>query len=227
VRLAREFDVRVHIVHVACGEAADIIGRARDAGVRITAETCPHYLSFAAEEIPAGATEFKCAPPIRDARQRVALWNALHADVLDSVATDHSPSPGWMKCRGDFASAWGGIASLELSLRVTWTAAGQSRHDAADDDATLRSLARWMSHAPARLAGLSKKGRIAAGCDGDLAIFDPGAEGTVDPMLLEQRQKLTPYAGRRLRGMVTATFRGGECVWQDGALLRPGGGRLL
>jgi allantoinase len=227
VRLARQFDVRVHIVHVACAEAADIIGRARKAGVRITAETCPHYLSFTAEEIPEGATEFKCAPPIRDARHRLALWQALRANVLDSVATDHSPSPGWMKCRGDFASAWGGIASLELSLRATWTAAGKSLHDASDDDGILLSLARWMSDAPARLAGLSQKGRIAAGCDGDLAIFDPEAEGPVDPMLLEQRHKLTPYAGQRLRGMVTATFRRGECVWQDGALVCAGGGRLL
>jgi allantoinase len=227
VRLAREFDVRVHIVHVACAEAADIIRRAREAGVRITAETCPHYLSFAADEIPEGATEFKCAPPIRNGRHRLALWQALRANVLDFVATDHSPSPDWMKCRGDFASAWGGIASLELSLRAMWTAAGKSCHDASDDDAVLGSLARWMSDAPARLAGLPQKGRIAAGCDGDLAIFDPEAEGTVDPALMEQRHKLTPYAGRRLRGLVTVTIRRGECVWQGGTLLRACGGRLL
>jgi allantoinase len=108
-----------------------------------------------------------------------------------------------------------------------WTAADRSCHDASDDDAVLGSLARWMSDAPARLAGLSQKGRIAAGCDGDLAIFDPEAEGTVDPALMEQRHKLTPYAGQRLRGLVTATIRRGECVWQGGTLLRACGGRLL
>ena len=121
VRLAREFNARVHIVHVACAEAADEIAQAKGQGVPITAETCPHYLTFAAEDIRDGATEFKCAPPIREAHHREALWDALQRGVLDLVATDHSPAPPAMKCPGDFMRAWGGIASLELSLPATWT----------------------------------------------------------------------------------------------------------
>src|SRR4029453_14640138 len=121
-RLAKEYGGRAHIVHVASAEAADEVARAKADGVSITAETCPHYLSFAAEEIPGGATEFKCAPPIREGRHRDGLWDALDRGVLDLVATDHSPAPASMKCRGDFMRAWGGIASLEVSLAAVWTA---------------------------------------------------------------------------------------------------------
>src|SRR5206468_7038625 len=129
IRLAREFRTHVHIVHVAAAEAVDELAQAQAGGVAITAETCPHYLSFAAEEIPRGATEFKCAPPIREARHRDALWNALDRGVLGLVATDHSPAPPALKCPGDFLRAWGGIASLELSLSATWTGlAARPRH---------------------------------------------------------------------------------------------------
>ncbi len=121
VRLAREFGTHVHIVHVACAEAVEVIAGAKAAGVAITAETCPHYLTFAAEDIPDGATEFKCAPPIRGSTHRAALWAALRSGALDLVATDHSPAPPAMKPRGDFARAWGGIASLECALAAMWT----------------------------------------------------------------------------------------------------------
>jgi allantoinase len=244
VRLSREYGAHVHIVHVASREAADELARAKSEGVRITAETCPHYLTFAAEEIPDGATEFKCAPPIREAAQREALRDALRSGTLDLVATDHSPAPPTLKCPGDFARAWGGIASLELSLAATWTTlnaqlstlsrrAESSAFDVessalnVESSAALCALAAWLSERPAALAGLSaRKGRIAVGSDADLMIWDPDAEMTVDPMTLQQRHQLTPYAGRRLRGVVTTAMVRGERVWEAGQV-RSGRGRLL
>jgi allantoinase len=175
-------------------------------------------LTFAAEDIPAGATEFKCAPPIRESTHRAALWAALRSDVLDLVATDHSPAPPAMKPRGDFARAWGGIASLECALAAVCTA----------NPVTAADVARWMSAAPARLAGLeSRKGRIAPGWDADLVVWDPARVVTIDPQRLQQRHKLTPYAGRALRGAVTATFLRGERIWDDGALVAGARGHLL
>ena len=259
IRLAREFGTRTHIVHVACAEAVEEISRAKLDRVPITAETCPHYLTFAGEEIAEGATEFKCAPPIRHSHHREALWSGLHSGALDLVATDHSPAPPALKCRGDFVRAWGGIASLEMSLAAVWTRSAESLalhhtevalhdtaaalhdtavalHDTAvalHDTAVARAfqasvckITRWMCAAPARLAGLSRKGRIAAGCDADLLVFDPDAEWIVDPARLQQRHKLTPYAGRRLRGAVRTTFLRGVRVWDDGRLVREGAGRL-
>jgi len=218
VRLAREFGTHVHIVHVACAEAVEVIAGGRAAGVAITAETCPHYLTFAAEDIPDGATEFKCAPPIRGSTHRAALWAALRSGALDLVATDHSPAPPAMKPRGDFARAWGGIASLECALAAMCTG----------NRVTASDLARWMSAAPARLAGLeSRKGRIAPGWDADLVVWDPVRSVTVDPQRMQQRHKLTPYAGRSLSGAVTATFLRGERIWDDGALVAGECGQLL
>jgi allantoinase len=228
VELAREFGARVHIVHVASAEAAEEIARAKDDGVGISAETCPHYLTFAAEQIADGATEFKCAPPIRESRQREALWEMLERGVLDFVATDHSPAPPSMKCPGDFIRAWGGIASLEMSLAAVWS--GVTRRAAAPNRSasTTLALAQWLSERPAALAGLdAQKGRIAPGHDADLVIWDPAAEFTVDPSQLQQRHKITPYAGQRLRGRVKTTFVRGTQVWDDGRLVRAGSGQLL
>jgi allantoinase len=238
VRLARECGARVHIVHVASAEAANEVARAKADGVAVTAETCPHYLTFAAEEVPDGATEFKCAPPIREARHRHALWNALASGTLDLVATDHSPAPPALKCPGDFMRAWGGIASLELSLAAVWTAhqvsslKSQLSESRGVETSKLRvdlcSVADWMSGAPARLAGLDdRKGRIALGYDADFAVWDPDAEWTVEASQLQQRHKLTPYAGRRFRGLVRTTFVRGTRVWDDGRLVAGASGEWL
>jgi len=221
IDLAAAFSVPVHIVHVAAAGAVAEIARARERGVPITAETCPHYLTFGAGDIPDGATVFKCAPPIRDASHRDALWDGLKRGALDLVATDHSPSPPALKCGLDFFDAWGGIASLELSLAVMWTGAHARGFTPAD-------LARWMSASPARLARFaSRQGVIEAGGDADLVIWDPDAEFTVDPARLQQRHKLTPYAERRLRGVVRTTLVRGERVWDEGRLVRTSGGRVL
>jgi allantoinase len=209
--LTLETGCRVHVVHLSCAAALDRIERARRAGARVTVETCPHYLTFAAEEIPDGATAYKCAPPIRERENREGLWHGLARGAIDLVASDHSPAPPTLKRidSGDFLAAWGGIASLELSLAATWTGARARGHG-------LSALARWMAQRPARLAGLHRKGRLAPGYDADLVVFDPDAEWIVDASHLHQRHPLTPYAGLALRGRVLRTFVRGVCVYENG-----------
>jgi allantoinase len=180
---------------------------ARAAGVRVTAETCPHYLTLAAEDIPDGATEYKCCPPVRGAANRDALWAGLAAGDLDCVVSDHSPCVPDLKRRdtGDFGAAWGGIASLQIALPVLWTEARRRGH-------TLADVVRWQAAAPARLAGLARKGRIAAGCDADFAVFAPDAPFAVDPARLAHRHPVTPYAGRPLTGVVRAAYLHGQPI---------------
>jgi allantoinase len=209
VRLCREFGAPIHVVHVASIEALRVLADARAEGLPMTAETCPHYLSFCAEEIADGATQFKCAPPIRERAHREALWRALDDGLLDLVATDHSPCPPEMKVEGSFLQAWGGIASLELSLAATWTAASQR-------GLGLERLAEWLSAAPARLAGLADRGSIAPGNRADFVLWDPDAEFVVDQSRLRQRHKRTPYHGRTLRGRVLETYVGGRLVYREG-----------
>ena len=210
--LAAEFATRVHVVHVASADVLPLLTAARGAGVAVTAESCPHYLSFDSAGIADGATEFKCAPPIRDRSHQEKLWEALRTGGIDQVVSDHSPCPPTLKRRdvGDFFQAWGGIASLELGLPAMWTAMHSRSF-------TLTQLGQWMAAAPAQLAGLTgQKGRIAPGHRADLVMFDPDASFLVDAERLHQRHKLTPYAGRTLRGRVHATYHAGELIFVDG-----------
>ena len=198
----------VHIVHLSSASSLDVVRTARARGLPLTVETCPHYLTFAAENIPDGATEYKCAPPIRDEAERDALWEALIAGDIDLIASDHSPCPPEMKqTEGDFFSAWGGIASLQLSLSAVWTGA-RAR------GLKPERIAQWMSAAPARLAGLhGRKGALAPGYDADIVLWDPDARFVVNPMELLHRHKVTPYAGRELFGKVSATYVGGRRIF--------------
>ncbi len=212
IRLAREFGVRVHIVHLSSSDALPCLRQAKQSGVRITAETCPHYLAFAADDIPDGSTQFKCAPPIRERGNRERLWTALGDGTIDLVANDHSPCPPEMKLAadGDFMRAWGGISSLQLSLPVMWTEARRRGYG-------FEQLVRWMCKAPAELAGLEhRKGSIAEGGDADLVIWNPEASFQVDPAQLHHRHKLTPYAGQTLSGVVQTTFVRGNKVYDGG-----------
>ena len=223
VRLSREFGTRIHIVHLACGEAVDVVRHARTEGLPVSGETCPHYLTFAAEEIPDGATAFKCAPPIREGAQRHSLWSALDEGAIDLVATDHSPAPPSTKCvaEGDFLRAWGGIASLQIGLAACWTTARQR-------GIQFERLVRWMSEAPARLAGLyGAKGTIAPGADADLVVWDPDARVEMNSAVLYHRHPLTPYAGMTLRGAVHTTFLRGEVVFREGELLPGARGKVI
>jgi allantoinase len=225
IRAAAATRARAHIAHLAAGECAALIGSARAAGIALSAETCPHYLVFTAEEVPAGHTEFKCCPPVRYAANREALWRALGAGVIDCVVSDHSPCPPALKDveSGDFRTAWGGISSLQIGLPAVWTGARRRGHSLAD-------VAGWMAAFPASLAGLPAKGRIAAGCDADLVAFDPSASFTVRGASLRHRHPLTPYEGRTLTGVVSRVWLGGVEVSADGEprgrLLRRGGGTL-
>jgi allantoinase len=198
---------RAHIVHLSAAECVAMIAGAKAAGIRLTAETCPHYLYFAAEQVPDGATEFKCCPPIRDAVNREALWRGLETGVIDCVVSDHSPCPPELKAfgSGDFGAAWGGIASLQLGLSAMWTVARRRGR-------TLDEVVRWMSTAPARLAGLPAKGALAVGRDADLVAFDPDEVYTVDPARLLHRHQVTPYAGRTLTGRVRQTWLRGTAL---------------
>jgi len=205
---------RAHILHLSAAGALAPLAEARRAGARVSAETCPHYLSLAAEEVADDATEFKCCPPIRSAANRDGLWRALADGLIECVVSDHSPCPADLKA-GDFASAWGGIASVQLGLRVVWTQARARGH-------TLSDVAGWMARGPADLVGLRHKGRIEVGADADLVAFDPDASAVVDASDLHHRHPVTPYAGRTLRGSVVRTWLRGEVV--DGSTPR---GRLL
>ena len=209
ISLCREFGAHIHIVHLAAADALPMVRDARAEGLPITVETCPHYLTFAAEEIADGTTLLKCAPPIRARVHREALWQALRDGDIDLVATDHSPCPPSMKGEGDFLAAWGGIASLELSLAATWTGASAR-------GLSIERLAGWLSAEPARLASLTTRGAIEPGREADFVIWDPGAVFTVDERLLRQRHKRTPYAGLSLRGRVMETWVGGRVVYREG-----------
>jgi allantoinase len=223
IRLAKEYHLELHIVHLATPDALPDLAHARRDGVRVTVETCPHYLTFAAEEIADGDTALKCAPPIRASVCREGLWNGLVASDIDLIATDHSPAPPPLKAldTGNFLDAWGGISSLQLGLAVVWTgmrARGLS----------LECAARWLAKGPARLAGLdARKGAIAAGYDADLVIWDPAVSTVIDGASLYHRHPVTPYSGRRLQGRVTTTLLAGQVVYHDGECRGKPRGRLL
>jgi allantoinase len=223
VRLCRETGARVHIVHHSSAESLGILKEARDNGLPITVETCPHYLTFAAEEISDGLTQFKCCPPVRDAANREMLWTGLKDGIIDMVVSDHSPCPPDMKAldTGDFMQAWGGISSLQLRLPVMWTQAHAR-------GISLGTLVEWLCRGPARLLGFaSRKGSITSGSDADLVIWDPEESFTVESELLLHRHKVTPYLGQTLKGVVQATYVRGLKVFDRGRFAPEPQGRFV
>src|SRR6266852_6348480 len=212
ISLCREYKFRVHIVHLSASSALVELCAARAEGLPVSVETCPHYLYFYAEEIPDGATLCKCAPPIRSRDNREEWWRGWKDGIIDLVATDHSPCPPALTRldEGSFKTAWGGISSLSLALPVMWTEASHRGFGLTD-------LTRWMCEEPARLAWCSaRKGRIAEGFDADFVIFEPDAEFVVTEDRLHYRYPLSPYLGKRLRGVVKATYLRGQPVFSSG-----------
>ena len=223
LELARRYSVRVHIVHVSAQDVLPFLLYAKETRLPVSAETCPHYLAIDAEQIQPGATEFKCAPPIRGKANREQLWAALQDGTLDMIVSDHSPCPPPMKQKetGDFISAWGGVASLELGASVIWS---EMRKRALP----IELLCRWMADGPARLAGLQRtKGRIAPGCQADFVVVDPDQYFSVDPKKLKQKHPVTPYAGRTLHGKICATYLRGQLIFADGEIVGGATGKLL
>ena len=234
--LCRQTGARTHIVHHSAASALPLLAAAKAQGLPLSAETCPHYLHFVAERIPDGATAFKCAPPIRDAANREALWKALAAGTLDFVASDHSPCSPSLKAmepgmemgglgptgeKADFVAAWGGVSGLQLALPVIWSEAHARGH-------SLVQIVRWMCEGPARLAGFTgRKGTIAAGADADLVVFDDAGTTTITAATVHHRHKVTPYSGETLRGAVHATYLRGQRVAENGKAIATELGALL
>ena len=211
ISLCREYKFHLHIVHLAATQALPVLRAARLEGLTVSVETCPHYLHFQAEAISRGATQFKCAPPIRGAENRQQLWNALKEGTIDLVATDHSPCPAEMKhvAEGNFRNAWGGIPGLSVALPVMYT-------EARARGFSLMDIARWMAEAPAKLAGCQRnKGKIAPGCDADLVVFDEDGDFVVTTERLHHRHAFSPYLGEKLKGQVKATYVRGRLVFAD------------
>jgi len=215
---ARWTGARVHVLHLSSSDALPMLASARRDGVRVSVETCPHYLTFEAEEVPDGATQFKCCPPIREAENRELLWEGLRHNLIDIVVSDHSPCTAELKHldTGDFGTAWGGIASLQVGLPAVWSGARRRGHSLAD-------VVGWMATGPARLAGLTHKGSVALGKDADLCVFAPDATFVVDARRLAHRNPVTPYDGRALSGVVRQTWLRGRRIDVTG----PPAGRLL
>ncbi len=223
VELCRQTGARAHVLHLSSSDALPMIRSARADGLSLTAETCPHYLTFAAEDIPDGATQFKCCPPIRESDNRELLWGGLADGTIDLVVTDHSPCPVELKAldSGDFGAAWGGIAGLQLGLAAVWSGARRRGHPLVD-------VVRWMAQGPSGQAGLTTKGSIAVGNDADFAVFAPDDTFVVDPARLHHKNQVTAFAGDALTGVVRQTWlRGapldiGQDAQPQGRLLRRG-----
>ncbi|MDQ8705511.1 allantoinase AllB [Streptomyces sp. LHD-70] len=218
IETAKRLDARVHVLHLSSSDALPLIAAAKAEGVKLTVETCPHYLTLTAEEVPDGASEFKCCPPIREGANQDLLWQALADGTVDCIVTDHSPSTADLKT-DDFATAWGGISGLQLSLPAIWTAARERGH-------SLDDVVRWMSARTSELVGLDQKGAIEAGRDADFAVLAPDETFTVDPAGLQHRNKVTAYAGKTLHGVVKSTWLRGQRIHAGGEFTVPSG-RLL
>ena len=213
IRAARDTGGHVHVCHLSDADALATLHEARASGVDVTVETCPHYLTFAAEDVEDGNTLYKCAPPIRERENRDRLWRGLHDGDIDLVASDHSPCPPSWKAldTGDFLQAWGGISGLQLGPTLTWSVARTHSADLSD-------LSRWWSMRPAQLAGvLDRTGTLEVGKQADVVVLDAHHVHTVRSESLHHRHKLTPYLGRSVHGLVRATYVRGQLVYRHDA----------
>lgn len=223
IRLCREFNCRIHVVHLSSAGSIAQIAAAKKEGLPLTVETGQHYLYFNAEDIKDGQTAVKCAPPIREKENNDQLWEALQSGIIDFVATDHSPAPPDLKQMetGDFMQAWGGISSVQFALPVLWTAAKER-------GCLPQQMAKWLSENPARLVGMQdRKGRIAEGFDADFVVWDDEKTFTVDASGIYHKHKITPYLGETLSGVVEQTYIAGVKVFDNDDFIGKNGMSVL
>jgi allantoinase len=219
---SRRTGARVHVLHLSSSDAIAMIASAQEDGVKISTETCPHYLSLNSDEIADGATQYKCCPPIRESANQDRLWQGLKAGIISMIVSDHSPCTPDLKLFevGDFQAAWGGISSLQIGVPIIWTE-GSKR------GISLFDLATWMSSRPAELVGLTRKGSIDVGKDADMYLFDPDKTFIVDPLKLAHKNPVSPYAGKVLKGVVSKTWLRGKLVHDDGNFIGSPQGKFL
>ncbi|MEO8211010.1 MAG: allantoinase AllB [bacterium] len=223
IKLCREFDYPIHIVHLSSSDAIELIRDARSEGLKISVETCPHYLFFSSEKISDKDTRFKCTPPIRDNANREKLWKAVKERVIDFIVSDHSPCDPDLKCpdEGSFEKSWGGISSLQLGLSIVWT-------EAKERGFNIEDVSRLMSRNTASFIGLGDtKGKIEIGYDADLIIFNPDKKFIVNENLLFHKHKVTPYSGKELVGIVDATYLRGKKIFENGKMVSGPEGKII
>jgi allantoinase len=223
IKLCKKHFTKTHIVHLASGSALDMIEEAKKEGLPFTVETCPHYLTFKSEEIPDGKTLYKCCPPIRGEENREQLWSGIKKGLIDFIVSDHSPCTANLKmlAEGDFEKAWGGIASLQFSLPIVWT-------EAVKRGFTVNQISKLMSEKTAEFIGLSgKKGAIQVGADADFVIWDPDQEFTLLKEKIQFKNKVTPYEGKNLMGVIYETWLRGEVIFRDDQILAGPRGKAI
>ncbi len=216
---ARRTGARAHIVHLSAAAALPLVRAAKADGVRLTVETCPHYLTLDAAGIPDAAPVYKCCPPIRDRANQDALWEGVLDGTVDAIVSDHSPAPAALKRRGngDWGLAWGGVAGLQTGLAAVATAARER-------GIALAALLPLMTEGPARIAGLERLGALRPGSPAHLVDFRPDQTIRLTASDLAYRHPMSPWVGRELTGVVAATYLRGTMVYRraDGVLTRAG-----
>jgi allantoinase len=217
--MARTTGVKLHIVHMSSGVAVAMAAEARQQGVDVSIETCPHYLFFEEADVERLGVVAKCAPPLRPSNDD--LWAAVLDGLVEIVASDHSPTEPSMKKEGDFRSSWGGIAGVQSTLPVLLERGHHARHLA------LERIVSLVCARPAERFGIERKGRIQPGLDADLVLVDPGKSFTLGAADLQQRHKMSPYVGSTFRGFVRRTIRRGETIFADGNIVATTKGRFV
>ena len=223
IQLCREFNVHIHIVHLSSADILPEIAQTRKDGFPLTVETCPHYLHFSSERISDGDTRFKCAPPIWNGENRENLWAGLEEGIINFITSDHSPCTPELKNleAGNFEKAWGGISSIQFALPVIWTECKQRGY-------SLEQLINWMSKQPAKFIGKDQqKGQISPGFDADLVCWNPDKKYIIKKEVIHHKNKLTPYEGESLYGVVNATFLRGQKVYENGQFLGKSKGKII
>ncbi len=220
---AEGLEPRAHIVHLSAASALPLIKQAKAEGLQLSVETCPHYLCFQAETIPDGKTTFKCCPPIREKHNCEALWAALKDGTIDAIVSDHSPCTPQLKHidTGDLEAAWGGISGLQFGLSLI-------HNEAIELGFTLADISQLMSTRSAEIAGIADiKGSIEIGKDADFCVFDADSSYTINADMIHHKHKVTPYAGKTVKGEIKATILGGRLIYQDRTFFGKAEGRPL